>query len=546
MQRGASGETTEDTTTITIDSESAPESSTSRTNSVTSGCTLRIKLPPGFWNKYHQFRMSQEAPDEPPTKRQKFTPIPEPEPMASAEDIAVAEAAAAAAAAAAAQGPHRHIPGSQPQQQQQEQKYAQGPIPRPTIVDVESGNKEEMLPSDVSSSSDSSLSDGDADIPYSMANNPRATVEAPLPVTASTPNGSQNILPSPNSEKPAVRVKTPSTPAPEARPSVMVTVVGCGSGNFPVLHVTPNSQLAASLRDIPCARPIAWRNGTPRELRNQWTRDATIYFSRGELAPEPCTSCVRGRGPFEQCVRPPNPTGQPPLRGACASCIWTGNPRTCSFHPDHLLLGHAHSTPSKLANKRASIGPRTPRTPNTPSSAKPPNPTVAHPMPSHERSFNPHRNTINGNASSNLSSNIHNGARGHHNINPNHNQSQSHTHTHNINHMNSLHPNANPVDYHNGTQSANILPVSPAQTNPSSVAPSPPNPSSNKPLLPPSTKPQPPRTNPFPHHCYFNIPEKLNGGNLTEVLKAIQEMEAVQAKLRERAAFLEQLGDNWQ
>lgn len=111
----------------------------------------------------------------------------------------------------------------------------------------------------------------------------------------------------------------------------MVTVVGRGSGNFPVLHVTPNSQLAASLRDIPCARPIAWRNGTPRELRNQWTRDATIYFSRGELAPEPCTSCVRGRGPFEQCVRPPNPTGQPPLRGACASCIWTGNPRTCSF-----------------------------------------------------------------------------------------------------------------------------------------------------------------------------------------------------------------------
>ncbi|KAG5206062.1 hypothetical protein GTR04_3091 [Trichophyton interdigitale] len=540
MQRGASGETTEDTTTITIDSESAPESSTSRTNSVTSGCTLRIKLPPGFWNKYHQFRMSQEAPDEPPTKRQKFTPIPEPEPMASAEDIAVAEAAAAA------QGPHKHTPGSQPQQQQQEQKHAQGPIPRPTIVDVESGNKEEMLPSDVSSASDSSLSDGDADIPYSMANNPRATVEAPLPVTASTPNGSQNILPSPNSEKPAVRVKTPSTPAPEARPSVMVTVVGCGSGNFPVLHVTPNSQLAASLRDIPCARPIAWRNGTPRELRNQWTRDATIYFSRGELAPEPCTSCVRGRGPFEQCVRPPNPTGQPPLRGACASCIWTGNPRTCSFHPDHLLLGHAHSTPSKLANKRASIGPRTPRTPNTPSSAKPPNPTVAHPMPSHERSFNPHRNTINGNASSNLSSNIHNGARGHHNINPNHNQSQSHTHTHNINHMNSLHPNANPGDYHNGTQSANILPVSPAQTNPSSVAPSPPNPSSNKPLLPPSTKPQPPRTNPFPHHCYFNIPEKLNGGNLTEVLKAIQEMEAVQAKLRERAAFLEQLGDNWQ
>ncbi|EGE06712.1 hypothetical protein TEQG_05707, partial [Trichophyton equinum CBS 127.97] len=205
MQRGASGETTEDTTTITIDSESAPESSTSRTNSVTSGCTLRIKLPPGFWNKYHQFRMSQEAPDEPPTKRQKFTPIPEPEPMASAEDIAVAEAAAAAAAAAAAQGPHRHTPGSQPQQQQQEQKHAQGPIPRPTIADVESGNKEEMLPSDVSSSSDSSLSDGDADIPYSMANNPRATVEAPLPVTASTPNGSQNILPSPNSEKPAVR-----------------------------------------------------------------------------------------------------------------------------------------------------------------------------------------------------------------------------------------------------------------------------------------------------------------------------------------------------
>lgn len=112
--------------------------------------------------------------------------------------------------------------------------------------------------------------------------------------------------------------------------------------------------------------------------------------------------------------------------------------------------------------------------------------------------------------------------------------------------MNSPHPNANPVAYNNGTQPANILPVSPAQTNPSSVALSPPNPPSNKPLPPPSTKPQSHRTNPFPHHCYFNIPEKLNGGNLTEVLKAIQEMEAVQAKLRERAAFLEQLGDNWQ
>lgn len=215
MHRGASGETTEDTNTFTIDSESAPESSTSRTNSVTSGRILRIKLPPAFWDTYHQFRMSQEAPDEPPTKRQKFTPIPEPEPMASAEDIAVAEAAAAAAAAA--QGLHRHTPGSQlqvRQQQQQQQKHAQEPVPRPTIVDVESGNREEMLQSDVSSSSDSSLSDGDADIPYSMTNNPHPTVEAPLSVTASTPNGSQNILPAPTSEKPDVRVKTPSTPVP--------------------------------------------------------------------------------------------------------------------------------------------------------------------------------------------------------------------------------------------------------------------------------------------------------------------------------------------
>lgn len=217
MQRGASGETTEDTTTITIDSESTPESSTSRMNSVTSGRILRIKLPPAFWNTYHQFRMSQETLDEPPTKRQKFTPIPEPEPIASAEDIAVAEAAAAAAAAAA-QGPHRHTPGSQPQlqqqQQQQEQKHAQGPVLRPTIVDVESGNKEELLHSDASSSSDSSLSDGDADIPYSRADNPRPTVEAPLPATASTPNGPQNILPPLALEKPDVRVKTPSTPVP--------------------------------------------------------------------------------------------------------------------------------------------------------------------------------------------------------------------------------------------------------------------------------------------------------------------------------------------
>ncbi|EFR04848.1 hypothetical protein MGYG_07852 [Nannizzia gypsea CBS 118893] len=548
MQIEAPGETAEDTNTTTTETESASWSSASRANSPLSDPILRIKVPPGFWNRYDQFMMAEQAPDEPPTKRQKFTPIPEPEPIASADEIAVA---AAAAAAAAAQGPHRHTPGSQPQPQPQpQQEPPEQPAPRPVIMDIESDNKEGILPSDISSLSDSSLaSGGDTDIPYSMA--PRATAQTPLPATTSTPNGSQNIAPPPSAEKAGVRVKTPSTPAPESRPSVMVTVVGCGAGNFPVLHVTPNSQLAASLRDVPCTRPLTWRNGTPRELRNQWTRDAAIYFSRGELAPEPCTSCVRGRGPFEQCVRPPNPTGQPPLRGACASCIWTGNPRTCSFHPDHLLHGHSHSTPSKLADKKTSLVPRTPRTPNaSSSSATLSKITTSLPRSSREPSFNPHRNTINTNSSRNISSNINNNAN--HNINPgpglnsNHNHNQNQSHSHSVNHMNSPHPNASPVTYHHGMQSKNVLPVSPAQTNPSSVAPSPPNPLGNQPLAPPHTQPQPHRTNPFPHHCYFNIPEKLNGGNLTEVRKAIHEMDAVQAKLRERAAFLEQLGDNWQ
>ncbi|EFE36418.1 uncharacterized protein ARB_05357 [Trichophyton benhamiae CBS 112371] len=443
--------------------------------------------------------MSQEAPDEPPTKRQKFTPIPEPEPMASAEDIAVAEAAAAAAAAA--QGLHRHTSGSQlqvRQQQQQQQKHAQEPVPRPTIVDVESGNREEMLQSDVSSSSDSSLSDGDADIPYSMTNNPHPTVEAPLSVTASTPNGSQNILPAPTSEKPDVRVKTPSTPVP-------------ASVIFPAQDPLPGAMPP---------RGSSATNGLEMQ---------PFISQGGNLLLNPALRVCAGGGPLnntlETNMTPPD--------------------------PDHIVLGHAHPTPSKLGNKRASIVPRTPRTPNTPSSATPSNPTAIRPLPLHEHSFNPHRNTINGNASNDIRSNVHNGARGHDNINPNHNQtqshnqSQSHNHSHNVNHMNSPQPNANQAAGNNGTQSANNLPVSPAQTNPSSVAPSPPNPPSNKPLPPPSTKSQPHRTNPFPHHCYFNIPEKLNGSNLTEVLKAIQEMEAVRAKLRERAAFLEQLGDTW-
>ncbi|KAM5474536.1 hypothetical protein MauCBS54593_002112 [Microsporum audouinii] len=525
MQIGALGEITEH-----IVPENPSTSSSSRAVSISLGHPLRIKVTADFWNKYDQYRMSQQStPSEPPTKRQKFTPIPEPEPMVPATDVVdvaaeASDAADAPAATAAAQGPHRPARESQPQ------RPMQGPLPRPAIMDLDCDNKDGILHSDVSSLSDSDsslVSGGDIDIPYSMADHPRPTAEAPLPPT-NTPNGSQSVPPS--SEKPPIRVKTSSTPAPEAKPSVMVTVANCGPGNFPVMQVIPNSQLAASLRDIPCARPIVWRNGVPRELRNQWTRDASIYFSRGELAAEPCTSCVRGRGPFEQCVRPPNPTGQPPLRGACASCIWTGNPRTCSFHPDHLLPGSSNSTPSKLVGKK--LVPRTsPRTPNTPSSSvKPPSsatkapPSLTKPSP-HPAPFDHSYNNINHN--NNSSSSSHNNNNNINNIN-------------HANHSNTNNPNTQP--HNNGMPPKNSLPVSPAQTIPPSIAPSPTNALPSSSLPPPSTQ----RTNPFPNHCYFKIPEKLNGGNLTEVRKAIQEMEAVQAKLKERAAFLEQLGNNWQ
>ncbi|KAK2827886.1 hypothetical protein FQN49_007245 [Arthroderma sp. PD_2] len=437
---------------------------------------LRIKVPPGFWKKYEQYRMSQRAPSEgPPPKRQKITPIPESEPM---------ESDARPERAAAAQKPAQR-PSQQPGQgptQRPTQGPTEGAPRRPKIMNLDSESKEGILYSDASSDSDSSIV-STGDIPYSKPDIPHAAAVAP-PTITSTPDATQSMPPS--SEKPSPRVKSSSTPAPDSKPTVLVTVAGGGPGHFPVIQVIPNSQLAASLRGTPCTRPIVWRNGVPRELRNQWTRDASIYFSRGELAPEPCTSCVRGKGPFEQCVRFPNPTGQPPLRGACASCIWTGNPRTCSFHPDHLLPGMSNSTPSKLVDRKPSIVPRTPRTPNTPaSSAKPP--SSAKILPSSVKP--PRLVPFNGNV----------------------------------------------------TTPKNILPVSPALSMPPSIAPSPTNPVASSPLPPPAQ-----RANPFPDHVYFNIPDKLNGGNLTEVRKAIQEMDAVLSKLKERANFLEQLGNNWQ
>ena len=98
-----------------------------------------------------------------------------------------------------------------------------------------------------------------------------------------------------------------------------------------------NTATMRALRPLPRVRGVSLRwapglGGAPGVYRGVRLEarapnaEAALAQSRGTIAPQACASCVRGGGPFTECVLV---AGQ--LRGSCANCHYGSEGARCSF-----------------------------------------------------------------------------------------------------------------------------------------------------------------------------------------------------------------------
>jgi len=111
-----------------------------------------------------------------------------------------------------------------------------------------------------------------------------------------------------------------------------------------------NTATAQALRPQPRVRGLSLRwvagrgsaPGAYRELRlasRAQNVEAALAQARGTVAAQPCASCVRGGGPFIECVVV---AGQ--LGGSCANCHYGSEGARCSFRNcKHLQQGNLSS-----------------------------------------------------------------------------------------------------------------------------------------------------------------------------------------------------------
>lgn len=94
-----------------------------------------------------------------------------------------------------------------------------------------------------------------------------------------------------------------------------------------ISYVYTSSEHIETLQDSIPTQTILWRNGErPSEIPHGGCQaDAVIHHSRGSAVDHPCDACAAGNGPFEDCVRFEDASGDFP----CTNCQWSG--QNCSF-----------------------------------------------------------------------------------------------------------------------------------------------------------------------------------------------------------------------
>lgn len=125
---------------------------------------------------------------------------------------------------------------------------------------------------------------------------------------------------------------------------------------------------------------IDWRpqNGRPfvRDLNPGAHSAAVVVQSRGSQVLNPCTYCVKGRGPFSSCRAGWTPDGKTISKGSCGNCIWSTSASACECRalvptPNSGLLANVldserEGTSAPDTNAQGTPGSvRTPKAPKT-------------------------------------------------------------------------------------------------------------------------------------------------------------------------------------
>ena len=106
------------------------------------------------------------------------------------------------------------------------------------------------------------------------------------------------------------------------------------------LEVLPcNAPLVAALKTLPQLRQLALRKGREiLNLRYKKNHEAALGQTRGELARAACADCLKGNGPFAECV-----VVADRFAGACCNCHYSSQGHRCSLRHSGMLLLHVTS-----------------------------------------------------------------------------------------------------------------------------------------------------------------------------------------------------------
>ncbi|OJD12958.1 hypothetical protein AJ78_06526 [Emergomyces pasteurianus Ep9510] len=106
--------------------------------------------------------------------------------------------------------------------------------------------------------------------------------------------------------------------------------------------VLPGSPTMHVISQLPCRRRVLWRRSrctqgySVRRISTAYQRDAALIQTRGQMVysgEDMCAGCKGALGPFTTCVVAMTNKGEYPRFGACANCVWRGIARECSCCP---------------------------------------------------------------------------------------------------------------------------------------------------------------------------------------------------------------------
>ena len=97
---------------------------------------------------------------------------------------------------------------------------------------------------------------------------------------------------------------------------------------FASIKLPPKPTLAiTNLSQMKPQRTVEWNKLCNRNLTPKYNIEAALGFCVGDVAPSPCTRCLRGAGAFTKCV-----TVAGHFNGGCTSCRWNKMASECNLY----------------------------------------------------------------------------------------------------------------------------------------------------------------------------------------------------------------------